>query len=146
MQDANNCDEDNDKHTGDDYANYNNNTVSDLGGMNSQRAAILGSCHLDRGVPCHIACVQIGIPHWEISTSKQALHNRQEIHKRKWMYLLYSPHWWSKTQQSQLVAIAVASMLWQRFEEIVDDRSGYILRTPESDFGVFVKYFKLASS
>ena len=59
----NNCDEDNDKHTGDDDANYNNNTVSDLGGMNSQRAAVLGSCHLDRGVPCHIACVQIGIPH-----------------------------------------------------------------------------------
>ena len=62
------------------------------------------------------------------------------------MYVPDSLHWWSKTQQSQLVAIAVASMVWQRFEEIVVDRSGYILWTSESYFGVFVNYLKLAGS
>ena len=75
-----------------------------------------------------------------------ALHSKQENKKHKQMYLPSLASEWSVTWRQQLKAIAVASIDALRTEEIVDDRSGYILRTPESDFGVFVKYFKLAGS
>ena len=47
---------------------------------------------------------------------------------------------------TEAIAAGVASIAALRLEEIVDDRSGYILWTPESDFGVFVNYLKLAGS
>ena len=78
--------------------------------------------------------------------NKAALHSKQDKHKRKRMHLPSRARAWSVTLRPPTEAIAVASIVALRLEEIVDDRSGYILRIPESDFGVFVNYLKLAGS